>query len=364
MSAETFVFLGSARCFHTIDWYDSAEITLGYAPYFIADQINGEGFPCLVKDQSKILPLLKLDKILFRSQSRFSHQWRNILKILVVPLQIIILRWYNYRLNGPVFFAHSTYYAFLAHFAGIKYISTPQGSEVLVRPDRSKVYRWFAKIAHKSAELVTVDSAAMGKKLMLLFNQKSIIIQNGIDMKCIRSLVRKEEKPKKFILSLRGMQENYQIIKLLDERNSFSQKLNLNFCFPFHDEDYLVKAKTQLLPSDVLHGRLSKIELYELLRQTKIVISIPKSDSSPRSVYEAIFFGCIVIAINNDYIRSLPEMMRERIVITDCQPGWLSLAVKEAELRLSNKFEPKECVVNLFDQEYSIKRVLEAYKVI
>lgn len=362
MTDGNFIFLGSARCFHTIDWYNRAENTLGYVPYFISDQIDGEGFPCLVPDKSKIHPLLRVDRFLFSKQSHLSHRWRNILKIFLIPAQIIILVWYNYRFRRPVFFAHSTYYAFLARFAGLKYISTPQGSEVLVRPDRSRAYRWFAQTAHKSAEIVTVDSLAMKKKLMSTFNQKSIIIQNGIDMKQIRPTVCAEKIERKLIVSLRGVQENYRIINLLDERNSHSDEVFFHICFPFYDEDYLSNVKMRLKPSDVLLGRLDKLDLYNLLRKTKIVISIPESDSSPRSVYEAVFCGCIVIAQNNDYVRGLPKIMQERIVVTECETGWLSVALNEAQRRMLKKFEPTEDILKCFDQKYSLLNVLEAYE--
>ena len=82
--------------------------------------------------------------------------------------------------------------------------------------------------------------------------------------------------------------------------------------------------------SDKDLGRIEKkIDLYKILNSTILAISIPESDSSPRSVYEAIFCGCAIATTYNQWIKSLPKCMKNRIIIVDLDnQDWLKVALK------------------------------------
>ena len=64
---------------------------------------------------------------------------------------------------------------------------------------------------------------------------------------------------------------------------------------------------------------LIKIFLYQFLSEAVAVFSIPVSDSSPRSVYEAIFCGTCVITTYKQWIELLPRCMRSRVLIVDIE---------------------------------------------
>ena len=65
--------------------------------------------------------------------------------------------------------------------------------------------------------------------------------------------------------------------------------------YPFAEKNYKSKINNYLKCSDSDLGRIEKkIDLYKILNSTVLAISIPESDSSPRSVYEAIFCGCAI----------------------------------------------------------------------
>jgi len=89
--------------------------------------------------------------------------------------------------------------------------------------------------------------------------------------------------------------------------------LSLTFFFPFSEEGYVNKINSLLKQDDKILGRLpEKRDVYRLLSKSKLVISIPLSDSSPRSVYESIFCGCAVAVTYNPWIDNLPSCMKKK----------------------------------------------------
>ena len=361
-------FLGSSRCFHTIDWYESGLKLYGKSVPFVTDMIDGEGFPCLVKDSVAIKKLIIIDRLLSRSYGTTGHKIRNCVKFLLIPIQAILVWKLIGRSKENLTFAHSTYYAFLAGLAGINYISTPQGSEILVRLEKSFIYRFIARIAHGRAKLVTVDSSAMQFKLKEILNIDASVIQNGVGVSSILEMRAKNDQQSaarsNMILSIRGITENYQILEMIKARNLSASGSRIHFCCPFFDEEYrnnvisvLDKAK------DIDLGKLDRGSFYKTLSNSAIAISVPLSDSSPRSVYEAVFFGCVVIVRDNPYIYDLPQDMRNRLVITDCEEGWFDACLDRALKKAEELFQPSNELLRLFDQSLSMHRVLDELRV-
>ena len=60
--------------------------------------------------------------------------------------------------------------------------------------------------------------------------------------------------------------------------------------------------------------RLSKEAFLECLIDTKIVFSIPLSDSSPRSVYESMASGCQLFVTDLACFDWIPERMKSRFI--------------------------------------------------
>ena len=124
----------------------------------------------------------------------------------------------------------------------------------------------------------------------------------------------------------------YRIHQIFKSRElSFNNELTLYY--PFAEKDYKSKINNYLKYSDSDLGRIEKINLYKVLNSTILAISIPESDSSPRSVYEAIFCGCAIATTYNLWIKSLPKCMKNRIIIVDLDyKDWLKVAFKKAKL--------------------------------
>lgn len=356
-------FLCGARDFHAMDWYRSSKkLFPSHDICILTDLIESEGFIKLINEKDKVFNLFILDKLLFKKFSRLGNIWRNLLKLIVAPIQVYKIKQFNRVNPNTVFFAHGMYYLFIAGLAKVNYIGTPQGSELLVRPNKSAFYRAFLKIGLKRAKAVTVDSESMRIKANELAEVNPIIIQNGIDMNAIiryKNDTSMVLKPDRFrYVSIRGFGSTYRIHEILKSRNfSLKEKeIPLTFIYPFFDQVYKDETKKLFINSDNDLGYVARAEFYKNLFEAKVVFSIPISDSSPRSVYEAIFCGCIVVIAYNTYVELLPECMKERIVICNTEdPDWMNESLMKVEEKLKTNFNPDQDTVLMFDQENSLK---------
>ncbi len=363
MKKINFLFLGSARCFHTEDWYYCAktlEADNNLSVHFVYDQFEGEGQKTFLQGNDSKFSLINIDKLLPNSVSTVSNKWRNVLKLLLLPVQAIILRRILSKFDGPVIIhAHSTYYGCLASFTGAKYISTPQGSEVLVRL-KSFLYSHLARRAHTHANFVTVDSAAMKAKLNEFLGLDSYVIQNGINVDKLSKY--RDFDGKYRILSMRGIAPNYRILEILAQADSIKPNV-ISVCCPFVESDYYSNVLDKKAENVLFLEQLDRVQFHDVLRETKVVISIPESDSSPRSVYEAIFSGAIAICTSNRYVDDLPLSMRRRIVLVDIQTtNWLLKALHEADVLLLLPFEPCDTAVEMYDQMKSMQKIIRLAK--
>jgi hypothetical protein len=360
-SKSKIVFLCGARDFHAMDWYFSAKEIVEFSRLeIVTDLIVGEGYNKLVNRNDKVYKLLILDKFLFKSQSRVGDIWRNILKLLVMPLQVLLLCRYNKKNPNSIYLAHSMYYLWLANFAGLKFIGTPQGSDILIKPFKSKLFKYLSVKALKSAAYVTVDSEMMKLKCIEISGVSPLIIQNGIDLKAIMMLnTGRLDSSSVFlgnkILSVRGFTPLYRIKHLNESRDLFLPEEGINFIYPFFDERY----KFKLSENDNDFGRVERKEMYELMNKSILVVSIPSSDSSPRSVYEAIFCNSIVVITYHKYYDHLPECMKARIILANIEnENWLNEAFLKALNLKKQYYQPSEEALNLFDQRRSFSKIL------
>ncbi|MGE5466089.1 MAG: glycosyltransferase [Ignavibacteria bacterium] len=352
-------FVASARDYHAVDWYRLVkQLCPARRVGIVTDLIEGEGFERIVDASDEVILLFPLDKVLLPGQSRLGNLWRNLVKLAFVPLLAWRLRMLAKRAaQPPVFHAHSMYYIFLCWMAGIEFVGTPMGSDVLVRPDHSRLYRLFTRRSLRAAAAITVDSVALRDKIRSLCQRDSFIVQNGIDAAGTRP-AREAAGPRNRIVSIRGVDPNYRIAELVQARNTARNKLPLELIYPFFEEGYLREVKAGLTAADVDHGRVGKNEMYRLFSQARLVVSIPISDSSPRSVYEAIFCGACVVVSKGKWIEALPDCMRQRIVVADLDSDhWFDDALREAEAISKSPFVPSLDAIQMFDETECMKAV-------
>ena len=138
---KNLVFLCGARDFHAMDWYRrSLEQLSNINIYILTDLIEGEKYKKLINARDKVFRLIILDNFLLRDQSGFGHFWRRLIKIIVFPLQVLLIKRFAKINPDSIFYAHAMYYIWLAKFAGVKFVGRPQGNDILTNPFKSRVY--------------------------------------------------------------------------------------------------------------------------------------------------------------------------------------------------------------------------------
>jgi len=358
-------FLCGARDFHAMDWYRNAKILHPDKNIsIVTDLISSEGFNSLLNQTDTVHKLLILDRFLFKKQSKKANIWRNFLKLLFFPIQVFLLKKYNKANPTTIYHAHSMYYLFLSWASGVTYIGTAQGSDILIRPFKSSVYKYFAIKSLKKALAVTVDSLKMKEVIYDISGVISHVIQDGIDIDSINIFFNdnKHKYLRKNILSIRGLAPIYRISELIEARNHSKKNSNIPIIliYPFVESQYEMKINSSFKSIDVKHGRLKRLKMYELLAQTKLVISIPESDSSPRSVYESIFCGCAVAITYQPYYDVLPIDMKSRIVLIDLQDEtWFDKAIEFANKTITVPYAPSKEALDNFDQKKSFNKILD-----
>ncbi len=348
-------FIGSAKDFHLYDWYLSFKKVCNDDVHIITDNIKSEGYSSF--SYSKITKLFIIDNFLFTFESSFTNKFRNFVKFVVIPLQILLVRRFFKNISTkPLVFAHSTYYGFLMSFTNVNYCFIPQGSEVLVRPFNSKLYSLFLKRACSKSSLISVDSTNM-KNILNEFGFKAVVTQNGIDT---HFLINHFNNNSDFIFSsIRGITPNYRISEIV-KQIEFND-LKLNICSPFVDESYF----NEFIDSKSInnHGKLSKSDFYIFLSRSKFVLSIPVSDSSPKSVYEAIFLGCILLVSDNNFLSLLPTSMASRVFVVNPENhNWLFDFLEKYKNYDFGDFIPCEDAINIFDRYKNSISLIDKYK--
>lgn len=359
MKYENVVILGGARDYHAVDWFRSVRNAVGKEKtFFLTDTVSSEGMENLTLPSDEISTLLLVDRFLLPTPSTRADYWRNLVKLFVLPWQTCLLRLFINKLDRPVVHAHPMYYMLLCRLAGVDYIGTPQGSELLVRATESLMYRKIARWALRGAKKITVDSVAMADAVRNISQINAYIVQNGVDTESIKRAKARadtEEQPLG-ILSIRGFAPLYRLEKIIEARNETLPSAPIVFAYPFWDKKYLSQQQKLLQPEDKLLGKLDKEAFHDLLVQSCLVLSIPSSDSSPRSVYEAILAGATVATIQNRWMDSVPQSFKESIVLVDlADRDWLKKAYAHAQQRLGKKPDFSMDDINNFDESMIMK---------
>jgi hypothetical protein len=359
---EVIFFVSGARDYQAMDWYRMLKEACSTKRFvFVTDLVSSEGYEKLIKDDDDIIELYNIDRFLFTNQSKYGNVWRNIVKLLFFPLQAWRLRGISRNNPASIFHAHTMYYMFLCWAAGISYIGRPQASEILIRTKKSRIYKYFAIKSLLAADQIIIDSINMQNKVFQLCGKQSTIIQNWIDIIAISNTINNTCKTEN-VVSIRGFAPLYRIDEIFDARERSLHNPRLQLIYPFSEDAYKDKVSKKLQVGDLDIGRLSRDKMYELLVSVKLVISIPMSDSSPRSVYESIFCGCCVAVTYNPWIDVLPKCMKARLIIVNLEDDqWLERAIGHANLITKKIYKPSEMALNMFDQRKLMQIIVDRF---
>ena len=233
--------------------------------------------------------------------------------------KLISARYYAYRIDILIksekidmIHAHNLYYGYVASFikSKIPVIFTPMGSDVIIEAQDNIVYKYMAKKAFKKAHTVTSDSLLLKKRGHQVGASKSNnhIIQNGVDSSIFYpqiNLLKKKfdiSDDEFLIFSPRAITPLYNIDTIIDSLFNLKKsnyKFKCMFSFAFGGEYYSkLKQKVIRLGLEdyvIWLGYIKYEDMQLYYNSSDVVISVPSSDSSPKSVYEAMFCGKPII---------------------------------------------------------------------
>lgn len=344
-----------------MDWCRAVRPCLALGSWvFFTDCVESEGHIRIATDADRIRKLFVIDRYLLSEQSARANIWRNALKFALSPLQALLLRLFIGQARGKVFHAHTFYYGFICYLARLPYLFTPQGGELTERPKESALYRFLMRRTLRGARFTFVDSERMRKVATELGCSDVAIYQYGIDTAACRTSDIGWKRSR--LVSNRGIQDNYRIEHIQRARDADCHDIPLTFFFPLWDEEYLQSYRSRLKPHDEDLGRISKERCYRYYAEARLVISIPKSDSSPRSVYEAVFCGAPVVTTPSRWVDDLPTSMRERVLIVDPErDSWLGEALSWADRVGSVPFVPCDDALSRYDQFAVARKIFDRF---
>jgi len=202
--------------------------------------------------------------------------------------------------------AHSLYYGYLASFikSNTKIIFTPMGSDIILHAQTNRLYRHMALNAFKRANITTGDSLLLQKQGYKVGAKKdnNYIIQNGVDTSIFfpkKNNIAHQygvDQDEILIFSPRAIVPLYNIDIIVDSLYLLIKKgyrIKCMFAFAFGDE-YSGRIKKKIEEYDIENyviwlGFLSYSKMADHYNAADVIVSIPSSDSSPKSVYEAMF---------------------------------------------------------------------------
>ena len=219
-------------------------------------------------------------------------------------------------------------YALLLKSFGTKIVLENNGSDVLL--PKNKETRILYRVAYKVADAVVQDSFASQKAGIRLGASKknNKVIELGIDTNIFNPNIKKGIFKRKYgipanakvILSPRRFTSLYNIVSIISiMKDVWNRYPETWFVFCTYTQNirykYLIDKESRGERVLYLGYMDNENEMPYVYRDSDVIISIPKSDSSPRSVYESIATGGNVIASDLPWIDGKFERNRDLFVI-------------------------------------------------
>ncbi|MDB0021058.1 glycosyltransferase [Candidatus Pseudothioglobus singularis] len=274
--------------------------------------------------------------------------------------------------------AHSLYYGYLLSFINLDLpkVFTPMGSDIIIYSQKSRIHKFMAKRVFSKISIITSDSFLLQKSGYKFGAKKerNYIIQNGVDSSIFfpkDNNLRKAyniNNDEILFFSPRAITPLYNIDIIIDAIGNLKQsgyKVKCMFSFAFGSK-YSSKLKEQIrqlgLENNIIWlGFLDYKQMAEHYNAADIIISVPSSDSSPKSVYEAMFCKKPVVVSNLDWSYELLSEceclvrvnVRDILQLSEA----LSNLIDNTELRMQISINAFKFAHKYFDYENNMKKM-------
>jgi glycosyltransferase involved in cell wall biosynthesis len=225
----------------------------------------------------------------------------------------------------------------LAALAGARpLVASAWGSDVYGGGARRRL---SIRLGLRRTAVAMSDSADLSNRLRELgpSSLRTMVVNWGVDLAAVRPPTAGERKELKerlglgvgpVILSPRGLKEVY------NPELVFTAHWRVRTAIPearlvvkHTSPEELVPAAWRGTPGVHVVGRLSAAEMTDLFRAAEVTVSVPRSDSSPRSVWEAMAAGSAVVVSDLPWVHELIQDGRDAAVVAP-EPGALATAIE------------------------------------
>ncbi len=209
------------------------------------------------------------------------------------------------KIQPDIFHAHyATSYGITGALCGFHpYIITALGTDILISPVRSKLYKLLLKFAFSKADWITAMAGHMKlaiEKIGVSAN-KINTVPFGIDPAVFNDTARQLPENKFVITSTRNFEPVYNIQHLIHavaEAKKQIQSIHLNLIGTGtlqQDIEKLVREK-KLTDDVTFYGKIPQPKIAEILNKSHVFASVSLSDGNNISLNEAMACGAYCIA--------------------------------------------------------------------
>ena len=199
---------------------------------------------------------------------------------------------------------YATSYGVVGALCGFHpYIITALGTDVLVSPKRSFVYRTLVRYALRKADWVTAMAEHMRKEIIDLgINEKKVsTVMFGIDPMIFNRVERKIDPNRFVITSTRNFEPIYNIQLLLEAFKIAREKMKDPFLNLIGDGTLRASLEKYVNENGLkdqvkFFGKIPQPQIADVLRHSDLFVSTSLSDGNNVSLNEAMACGCISLA--------------------------------------------------------------------
>ncbi|MGZ4256146.1 MAG: glycosyltransferase family 4 protein [Gaiellaceae bacterium] len=285
---------------------------------------------------------------------------------------VLWLRRFHRDFRPDVVHTHWMPFATLAALAGARpFIASAWGSDVY---GASTKHRLMIRFALLRAAAVTSDSADLLERVHELGPRtlRTLLVNWGVDLQAFRPGDRSAAKARfglgegPVVLSPRGLKEIYNPEVVVESFARVREAVpDAQLVLKHGGTEELLRPEWRDATGVEVIGRLEYGKLAELFRAAEVTVSIPRSDSSPRSVWEAMASGSATVLSDLPWTHELIADGRDALIV-QAEPQAVTAAVLRLlqgdGLRERIASSARELVEQHRDREVELARLEQLYR--
>ncbi len=287
MNKPRYLLFGNAESVHILKW---AKELVKHFDVFIISPLG------VHNDILKIIP----ESNIVTLNLKLNPDGGNIALLKKIFLFKRLIKQINPKIvNAHYITSHGFIAALIRSLFGVKFIlvQSAWGTDILVTPNRSFLYKFITKYSLNKANIVTSDSEYMSNVIKKLSKTKCVTFPFGLDY---LPDVKIEDKDINLCFSNRALTENYNIENVIYAFAAMAFK-NENLKLIIANDGAMRNELIEITKNIGLSNRiefkgfLSASQQNEIYKKSTYYFSLPTSDSTSVSLLEAMAFGCIPI---------------------------------------------------------------------